>query len=69
MGYDRFPEHLIEEKASLFRDFIAREEYLFFTHDPEVSAARLTESAGRFQPSHELAAFTAWDLDAHGAPV
>jgi glyoxylase-like metal-dependent hydrolase (beta-lactamase superfamily II) len=68
MGYDRFPEHLIDEKAKLFRDFAAREEYLFFTHDPDVAAARVTENAGRFRPSHELTELTAWDLDVHSAP-
>jgi glyoxylase-like metal-dependent hydrolase (beta-lactamase superfamily II) len=68
MGYDRFPEHLIDEKAELFRDFVTRREYLYFTHDPEVAAARVDENAGRFLPSNELAAFTAWDLDAYSTP-
>ena len=69
MGYDRYPEHLVDEKAELFRGLLASEDYLFFTHDPEVAAARLREQAGRFQPSHELGAFTAWDLDAEASPA
>jgi glyoxylase-like metal-dependent hydrolase (beta-lactamase superfamily II) len=69
MGYDRFPEHLVDEKAELFRGFIDGEDYLFFTHDPDVAAARLREQAGRFHPSHELAAFAAWDLDADALPA
>jgi glyoxylase-like metal-dependent hydrolase (beta-lactamase superfamily II) len=69
MGYDRFPEHLVDEKAELFRDFVAAEDFLFFTHDPEVAAARLREQAGRYHPSHELAAFAAWDLNAEPLPA
>jgi glyoxylase-like metal-dependent hydrolase (beta-lactamase superfamily II) len=69
MGYDRYPEHLIDEKAALFADFASRGEYLFFTHDPEVAAARVVENAGRFKPSDELGAFTAWDLDARSSPA
>jgi glyoxylase-like metal-dependent hydrolase (beta-lactamase superfamily II) len=69
MGYDRYPEHLIDEKAALFADFARRGEYLFFTHDPEVAAARVVEHAGRFKPSDELGAFTAWDLDARSSPA
>jgi glyoxylase-like metal-dependent hydrolase (beta-lactamase superfamily II) len=69
MGYDRNPEHLVDEKAELFRGFIDTQDYLFFTHDPEVAAARLREQAGRFYPSHELGAFAAWDLDADASPA
>ncbi len=69
MGYDRFPEQLIDEKSALFQDLLAREEFLFFTHDPHVAAARLQEKAGRFAPSHELTEFTGWDLDAQPLPA
>jgi glyoxylase-like metal-dependent hydrolase (beta-lactamase superfamily II) len=69
MGYDRHAEQLVDEKAALFGDFARRGEYLFFTHDPDVAAARVSESAGRFKPSHELASFTAWDLDTASSPA
>jgi glyoxylase-like metal-dependent hydrolase (beta-lactamase superfamily II) len=69
MGYDRYPEHLIDEKAELFRDFSKHGEYLFFTHDPKIAAARVLENAGRYQPSHEVGEFRAWDLDARSAPA
>src|SRR5450432_2149464 len=39
MGYDRFPERLVDEKAALFADFSAQGDFLFFTHDPEIAAA------------------------------
>ena len=69
MGYDRFPEQLINEKAELFRDLVAHDEFLFFTHDPVLAAARLRDEAGRFQPSHELGDFRAWDLDREPLPT
>lgn len=69
MGYDRFPEQLIDEKAELFRELIALEEFLYFTHDPLLTAARLREEAGRFHASHELGAFRAWDLDREPLPA
>jgi glyoxylase-like metal-dependent hydrolase (beta-lactamase superfamily II) len=68
MGYDRYPEQLIDEKAALFADFARRATYLFFTHDPAVAASRIIEHAGRYQPSDELRAFRAWDLDRTSAP-
>ena len=69
MGYDRFPEQLVDEKAALFQDLLAHEEFLFFTHDPQIAAARVQEKAGRYSPSHELAEFAAWDLDTQRLPA
>jgi glyoxylase-like metal-dependent hydrolase (beta-lactamase superfamily II) len=69
MGYDRFPEQLIDEKAELYRDLIQNDEFLYFTHDPKLAAVRLREEAGRFQASHELGAFRNWDLDSDPLPT
>jgi len=41
MGYDRFPELLIDEKAALLADLQARGGRLFFTHDPQVASCGL----------------------------
>tara|TARA_R110002096_G_scaffold154806_3_gene318958 strand:- start:3395 stop:4261 length:867 start_codon:yes stop_codon:yes gene_type:complete len=41
MGYDRFPELLIDEKAVLLDDLVARSGRLFFTHDPDVAMCQL----------------------------
>ncbi len=50
MGYDRFPELLIDEKRQLFEDLLARGGRLFYTHDPEVGLARLArDEKGRFR--------------------
>ena len=37
MGYDRFPENLIDEKRRLLNDLLDKEGKVFFTHDPEVA--------------------------------
>ncbi len=49
MGYDRFPELLVQEKAELLSDLHARGGRLFFTHDPEVAMVQLIrDESGRF---------------------
>lgn len=49
MGYDRFPELLIDEKARLLRDLANRKGRIFFTHDPACALARVTlDERGRF---------------------
>ncbi|MCB9735789.1 MAG: MBL fold metallo-hydrolase [Deltaproteobacteria bacterium] len=48
MGYDRYPERLIDEKAALLADLVARGGRLFFTHDPETAMGRVTEDHGRY---------------------
>jgi len=63
MGYDRYPELLIDEKAALLADLLARHGRLFFTHDPVLAIGTVAKDAkGRFhvvdtQPAiRELAA-------------
>lgn len=49
MGYDRFPELLIDEKIKLMEHIVRANGRLFFTHDPECAMARLTrDERGRF---------------------
>ncbi len=49
MGYDRYPERLIDEKQALLDDALARGVRLFFTHDPLIAMATLTcDEGGRF---------------------
>ena len=47
MGYDRFPERLIDEKRSLLSDLAAQNAWLYFTHDSEVAAARVTHDPAK----------------------
>jgi glyoxylase-like metal-dependent hydrolase (beta-lactamase superfamily II) len=55
MGYDRFPERLIEEKRALLERVIADKGMIAFTHDPDVAAARVRrDDAGRFSTEGAL---------------
>ena len=50
MGYDRYPEMLIDEKATLLGDLIQRGGRLFFTHDPVVAMGTVAKDAkGRYR--------------------
>lgn len=46
MGYDRYPELVIDEKRALLTDLAARNGRLFFTHDPEVALSRIVPRDG-----------------------
>jgi glyoxylase-like metal-dependent hydrolase (beta-lactamase superfamily II) len=49
MGYDRFPEKLIDEKRTIMDELAARNGRVFFTHDPNTAIAYLTKDEhGRF---------------------
>ncbi len=59
MGYDRFPERLIEEKDELLTDLLARGGRLFFAHDPETATAGIVrDERGRFKASSLVASMT-----------
>ncbi|RLB49209.1 MAG: MBL fold metallo-hydrolase [Deltaproteobacteria bacterium] len=52
MGYDRYPELLIDEKQALLGDLVSRQGRLFFTHDAETAVCRVTQDdRGRFVPT------------------
>jgi glyoxylase-like metal-dependent hydrolase (beta-lactamase superfamily II) len=49
MGYDRYPELLIDEKRALLSDLYERGGRVFFTHDPEIAIARVAkDDRGRY---------------------
>jgi glyoxylase-like metal-dependent hydrolase (beta-lactamase superfamily II) len=49
MGYDRYPERLIDEKTDLLTRLLEQRGRLFFTHDHEVALGRLgRDDKGRF---------------------
>lgn len=55
MGYDRFPELLIDEKRRFLDEMLARGVRLYFTHDPGCALARVTrDDAGRYATADEL---------------
>jgi len=45
MGYDRYPELLIDEKTALLGDLIERRGRLFFTHDPVIAMGTVAKDA------------------------
>jgi glyoxylase-like metal-dependent hydrolase (beta-lactamase superfamily II) len=51
MGYDRYPELVIDEKNCLYRDFIDEDFVLFYTHDPKYAISGIEQdAAGKFLP-------------------
>jgi glyoxylase-like metal-dependent hydrolase (beta-lactamase superfamily II) len=49
MGYDRYPELLIDEKTALLERIREENGWAFFTHDPNVAASRVTrDDKGRY---------------------
>ncbi|MBL9103453.1 MAG: MBL fold metallo-hydrolase [Myxococcales bacterium] len=60
MGYDRYPELLIDEKEALLAGILAEDGWAFYTHDPEVAASKLQRSPqGKFS-AREGQARVAW---------
>jgi glyoxylase-like metal-dependent hydrolase (beta-lactamase superfamily II) len=56
MGYDRYPELLIDEKQRFLDDKLARGVRLFFTHDPKCAIACLArDNNGRYGTLDERA--------------
>lgn len=66
MGYDRYPELLIDEKREIY-EALGLGTCLLFTHDPTVAAGFLSlDDRGRYSVEESLPAFERWDLDADG---
>lgn len=58
MGYDRFPEQLIDEKAQVYQRAVSEDWILFFTHDPSAAASHVQKSAsGKFEPTQVQTSF------------
>jgi glyoxylase-like metal-dependent hydrolase (beta-lactamase superfamily II) len=56
MGYDRYPEQLIEEKKTFLDDKVARGVRLFFTHDLDCAMARpARDERGKYHVVDEMA--------------
>lgn len=54
MGYDRFPEQLIDEKTVFLKNVIDNNLRLFFTHDPDICAAHVVEKEGRYSTANPI---------------
>lgn len=59
MGYDRYPELLIDEKTALLEALLPRGGRIFFTHDPDVAMSRVVrEPSGKFAAADDVASCT-----------
>ena len=63
MGYDRWPEKLIEEKQQIYEKAVAENWWIFFTHDPSVACAQIQKnSKGHYETYDEKKALTQTEL-------
>jgi hypothetical protein len=64
MGYDRFPEHLVDEKGRLLAERVTDRHHLFYTHDPLFAASRVARDArGRFAAHANIPDFSRWNVN------
>lgn len=55
MGYDRYPELLIDEKEALLSRILEERGFAFYTHDPECAASRVTrDEKGKFSAAARM---------------
>lgn len=55
MGYDRYAEQVIDEKAALYQEAVPEAWRVFFTHDADVVTARIGQDAkGRYTTIDEM---------------
>lgn len=54
MGYDRFPELLIDEKTEFLNKHLQAVHRLFFTHDPDYAVSSIKNSNGRYTTKDEI---------------
>ena len=64
MGYDRYPELLINEKSEFLADMQKRHVSLFFTHDPDCALAAVgQDEKGRYHAVDCQGSLVAMPLD------
>ncbi len=63
MGYDRYPEKLVDEKRAFLEEKAARGVRLFFTHDPTCAMASVErDQTGRYVATQESAVVQALEI-------
>ena len=54
MGYDRFAEKVIDEKAELYQTSVSKNWWHFYTHDANYCMSKIIKSEkGRFSPENK----------------
>jgi glyoxylase-like metal-dependent hydrolase (beta-lactamase superfamily II) len=65
MGYDRYPERLIDEKLDFLAGMLERHVRLFFTHDVDCAMAEVRrDDKGRYSTTGEMPALAGFALAA-----
>jgi glyoxylase-like metal-dependent hydrolase (beta-lactamase superfamily II) len=63
MGYDRFPERVIDEKKRFYEQFGHEDVWVFYTHDHEVAMSHIkSDEKGRFVAYNDVASPKAFPL-------
>ncbi len=63
MGYDRYPEKVIDEKQSLYKRACKDSWYLFYTHDSQYALSQISKNEkGKYIPIHQRENFMNWKL-------
>jgi len=55
MGYDRYPELLVDEKRALLDDLVVRGGRLFFTHDAQIALGTVAREQNKYRVVDERA--------------
>lgn len=50
MGYDRYPERVIDEKLAMYSSAVKEKWWIFYTHDSKVSMSQLADEGGKVIP-------------------
>jgi glyoxylase-like metal-dependent hydrolase (beta-lactamase superfamily II) len=62
MGYDRFPELLIDEKGKLYSRAVPEKWWVFFTHDPNIAGAHIENREGKFVATDPQESFEHFEI-------
>ena len=54
MGFDRFPEQIVDEKQQVYRQLVGEEWLVFYTHDPKTVASRIEYNNKNYQAVAKL---------------
>jgi len=64
MGYDRYPEKVIDEKEELYHEAVSEGWLVFYTHDASVAASRIVkDEKGRYVPKDEQQSLNRFPLN------
>lgn len=62
MGFDRFPEQIVDEKQRVYRQLVKESWLVFYTHDPKTIASQIEYQQNKYQASGELSELRNYQL-------